>query len=245
MPRAGEYTYLSSISEEALARGLNKPFSPEERARQFLDLGAIYSLLPPAPARILDAGCGAGWLSRFIARAGYSVLGMDCSSEAIELARGYEHFANEGDVTFEVGDFEQCDFTEEFDAIIFYAALHHTQDLEASLHCAYKALKTGGIMLAIEPGAGHGELADEHATKYDLGDRDMPPKLIKQVAKQIGFSEFHCYQHSGQLHSCLYGGQPNSEKLRKLWHIPGVRYLALVASMLYLKRNNGTVKLVK
>lgn len=245
MPREGEYTYLSAIGDEGQAHSLNKPFSPEERPRQFLDLGVIYALLPPAPARILDAGCGTGWLSRFLARAGYSVLGTDCSSEAIELAKSYEHFAQEGDLSFQVEDFEKSGFSEEFDAIIFYAALHHTQNLEASLGCAYKALKPGGILLAIEPGSGHGDHADDHATQYDLGDRDMPPKLIKQVAKQVGFSKFQCYQHSGQLYSSLYGGQPNSEKLRKLWHIPGIRYMALIASMLYLKRNNGTVKLVK
>ena len=37
--------------------------------------------------RILDLGCGSGWLSVFLARNGFKMLGVDVASHAIELAK--------------------------------------------------------------------------------------------------------------------------------------------------------------
>lgn len=45
-------------------------------------------LLPPAPARILDAGCGPGLYSVPLARTGYDVTGIDVSAPALSHARG-------------------------------------------------------------------------------------------------------------------------------------------------------------
>src|SRR5579875_3895069 len=37
--------------------------------------------------RVLDLGCGSGWLSIFLARQGFFVTGVDLAEHAVELAR--------------------------------------------------------------------------------------------------------------------------------------------------------------
>jgi SAM-dependent methyltransferase len=241
MPRAGEYTYFARIGEDGRQHSINKPFSDEGCARFFMDLGLLYLLLPKPPARVLECGCGTGWLSFFLARRGYQVVGQDCAEDAIELARQNPMFVKTGQVEFVCSDFEDLDYRDEFDAIVFYAALHHTQKEQATFDSAWRALKPGGILVAMEPGVGQEKRSQRVIQEYDVGDRDMPPVLAIRCGKQAGFREFRIYQHAGQLVSALYDEPPSSQLLRKLWRIPGLKLLAFLASYLYLKRYNGTV----
>ena len=48
----------------------------------------LLSVLPPAPARIADLGCGTGTLALLLAAEGYAVDGVDFSPEMIRRARG-------------------------------------------------------------------------------------------------------------------------------------------------------------
>jgi SAM-dependent methyltransferase len=47
----------------------------------------LLELLPPAPARVADLGCGTGTLSALLDDAGYDVTGVDFSPEMIARAR--------------------------------------------------------------------------------------------------------------------------------------------------------------
>ena len=60
-------------------------------------------LLPPAPASILDVGCGTGSLSVLLAQAGHDVHGVDFSERMIAVARAKAETAGVA-VRFEVGD---------------------------------------------------------------------------------------------------------------------------------------------
>ena len=46
----------------------------------------MLSLLPPAPARIADLGCGTGTLSQLLAQEGHAVDGVDFSPEMVRRA---------------------------------------------------------------------------------------------------------------------------------------------------------------
>ena len=57
-------------------------------------------------SRVLDVGCGEGWLSRALAEKGCDVLGVDGSAPLIEHARDAER-PTRGRVTYLVADYDQ------------------------------------------------------------------------------------------------------------------------------------------
>lgn len=59
----------------------------------------LLGVLPPAPARIADLGCGTGTLTRLLVDEGYDVAGLDVSPEMIRRAR-----AKVPEARFVVGD---------------------------------------------------------------------------------------------------------------------------------------------
>ena len=68
--------------DEAADHGLQDP-----RVRSaWRDL--LLGVLPAAPARVADLGCGTGTLSLLLADGGYDVDGVDFSAEMVRLARG-------------------------------------------------------------------------------------------------------------------------------------------------------------
>jgi ubiquinone/menaquinone biosynthesis C-methylase UbiE len=48
---------------------------------------AVRRMLGPGPGRLLDVGCGTGWLASRLARAGWDVTGVDVSEDQLRLAR--------------------------------------------------------------------------------------------------------------------------------------------------------------
>ena len=45
---------------------------------------ALFVLLPSAPARVADVGCGTGWTAVLLAQHGYEVVGRDLAPQMIE-----------------------------------------------------------------------------------------------------------------------------------------------------------------
>jgi trans-aconitate methyltransferase len=111
----------------------------------------LVEVLDPQPGeRILDLGCGDGFLTRRIAESGATVVGVDSSPHMVAAAK--EHGADARCVNAESLPFER-----EFDAVFSNAALHWMSDLDAVLRGVRRALKPGGRFVA-ECG-GHGNIA--------------------------------------------------------------------------------------
>ena len=99
-----------------------------ETHRHFTDFANMASALAlPPGARILDVGCGSGWLSEYFARLGYKVTGIDISDELIDMARDrVERVPYDVDhetalrCRFLSQDIESTPLPEKFDAIICY-----------------------------------------------------------------------------------------------------------------------------
>jgi SAM-dependent methyltransferase/glycosyltransferase involved in cell wall biosynthesis len=129
-----------------------------ETHRHFTDFANMaVTLALPAGARILDVGCGSGWLSEYFARLGYDVSGIDISDELIRMAR--ERVKNipynldhESPVCcrFLVHDIELAPLAENFDGIICYDSLHHLEDERAVFRNLSSMLNVGGLMFILE-----------------------------------------------------------------------------------------------
>lgn len=232
------------MDEKGRYHTLNKPFSDERCGALLMEAGALLSILPPPPAKVLECGCGSGWLSYFLAKRGYDTTGVDISEEAIRLAKTCPYFQECPSPCFLVSDFDDLPFRDQFDAVIFFAALHHCLDTEKVLASVYLALKPGGICLASEPGLGHHRASRKVFEEFDVTDRDMPPAAAIKIGKRVGFRGGRIYQHADQIASALYC-QPTYKWRRILFKLPFGALAALVFSMVFYKRYNGIVKLIK
>jgi ubiquinone/menaquinone biosynthesis C-methylase UbiE len=105
---------------------------------------------PPAPAKILDLGCGAGDSALPLAQLGYSISGVDISQTAVEWAK--EKFSTNS----LPGDFRSADITDElpwadqsFSAVLDSATLHCIlgEDRAQTFAEIKRVLKPCGVLL--------------------------------------------------------------------------------------------------
>jgi len=242
MPAPGELTYYQRIGEAGREHALNKPFSDDRRGALVMEAGAILLLLPPPPCRILECGCGTGWLSYILAKSGYDVVGQDLNAKAIELARGNQLFSALAQAPqFVEGDFERSTFRNEFNAIIFFDSLHHSVDLRLAIGKAFEALKPGGIMIASEPGVGHAEDSREFAEKWGVTDRDAPPSLTLALGRAAGFAAGRIRPHAELLGPALYQRKAIAwppQLIRLFYHMAFARRNGIVV----LEKGTATVQ---
>jgi trans-aconitate 2-methyltransferase len=111
----------------------------------------VLELLDPKTGeQILDLGCGTGHLTYQITESGARVVGIDRAKSAIEVAsRAYPQ------LNFEVGNVEDLDWIEQFDAVFSNAVLHWVKPPEQVIQKVWHALKPGGRFVAEFGGQGN------------------------------------------------------------------------------------------
>ena len=203
MAKQDEIEYARRMNADHAA---NKPFSDGDCGRNLIRLGTIFTLLPPPPARLLDLGCGTGWTSRFFARAGYEVVGVDIAPEMIRLANEQRDAAGLTNLTFAVSDYENLAYRDEFACAVFFDALHHADDERLALRRAFEALKPGGVCIADEPGEGHADSAEAASVVAEFGvtEKDMPPAHVVALGRAIGFTGFRVFPTAHALACGVY-----------------------------------------
>jgi SAM-dependent methyltransferase len=130
----------------------------EDTRRHFCDFANIaFELALPIESRILDLGCGPGWLVEYLARFGYDVTGVDISPALIEIARerlGRVPYAvspgKDLKYRFIAHDIEAAPLNEKFDVVLSYDALHHFEDERVVLRNVSSMLNHGGIFMIVE-----------------------------------------------------------------------------------------------
>jgi SAM-dependent methyltransferase len=210
MAKSGEIDYLRNLGEAGVWHAANKPFSDPGCARYLAEMAAVMALLPPPPARLLDLGCGTGWTSVFFARACYEVVGVDLAPDMIAQAEANRARAGLDSLTFVVCDYEELPFDREFDGAVFYDALHHAVDEAAALAGAFRALRPGGVCVTSEPGEGHHISPEALAAvrRYNVTEKEMPPRRIIELGRAAGFTGFRVYPHAFDVHHNLYRRNP-------------------------------------
>jgi SAM-dependent methyltransferase len=99
-------------------------------------MNAIERNLPPAPARVLDAGCGDGTLAEGLRAKGYTVTAIDIdpslASPSVQVA-------------------DICTYEDQpFDAVIFSLSLHHVHDLARAVKQSRHLLAPAGLVIVDE-----------------------------------------------------------------------------------------------
>lgn len=190
MAKEDEIAYIERLGPIGRQHALDKPWSDVERGRYLQEIGALITLLPQPPARVLDVGAGSGWTSCLLAMAGYSVTSTDIAPEMVVMQGENAVRYNVALESSVVSDFESLPFENEFDVVVFYDCLHHAEDEVAALRSAHRALKPGGICVTLEPGKGHHatEMSKNAVDNLGVTERDMPPSLIIASGRRAGFT---------------------------------------------------------
>jgi SAM-dependent methyltransferase len=120
-----------------------------------LSYGRLWSLvaevLPPAPARVLDVGCGTGAVSLELARAGHDVTAIDADRDAIELAERSAPRGSPGRVTYHRADVHEWVGDEAgFDVVVTTRTLHHVDEPAAALERMQRWLRPGGRIVCVD-----------------------------------------------------------------------------------------------
>jgi SAM-dependent methyltransferase len=96
----------------------------------------VLRALPPAPARVLEVGCGEGRLARRMAAAGNGVVAIDPDAPQGPL--------------FQTVTIEEFVASEPFDAAVATLSLHHIADLDAAVAKIAGLVIPGGTFVVIE-----------------------------------------------------------------------------------------------
>jgi ubiquinone/menaquinone biosynthesis C-methylase UbiE len=247
MSKQAEKDYLKNIGAVGIEHAVNKPFSDPLCGLYFAQLGAVFTLLPDPPGRLLDMGCGTGWTSWMFAKRGYDVTGVDIAEDMIDCARrNGERYALDN-VRFFAGDYEDIVFDSEFDCVVFYDSLHHAIDPELAIRTAYRALKPNGICVTSEPGAGHARKGRAAAEQYGVTEQSMPPGKIIRLGRKAGFRSFAVYPHALQLHTALYRRPRVADRsiVRRVLTFPAMKTLLAHFVIGAYKRVDGIVVMTK
>jgi 2-polyprenyl-3-methyl-5-hydroxy-6-metoxy-1,4-benzoquinol methylase len=148
-------------------------FEPEHHARY-----RWAALLAPG-RRVLDAGCGTGFGTEMLARAGAArAEGFDVNLEVVEHAR-----SRAGEVaTFGVGDLEQIPHAEgSFDLVTCFEAIEHVENPLRALDELRRVLAPGGVLLASTPNRGVYEEGNPHHLS-ELSSEEFEAALRERFA---------------------------------------------------------------
>jgi ubiquinone/menaquinone biosynthesis C-methylase UbiE len=119
----------------------------------------LAAIRPGASPRILDVGCGTGWLLRQICDdiPGAHGLGLDISSGMIAAAREKTDKSKYPHIDFLEHDWDSADRIETaidndaaFDYVVFSSSFHYFSDPLSAIEKAVRALRPGGQVLLLD-----------------------------------------------------------------------------------------------
>jgi SAM-dependent methyltransferase len=103
------------------------------------------------PTRVLDLGCGTGYLLRTLAdryRDAEQLVGIDAAPEMVRAASATTH---DDRLTFSVGIAEQIGYPDDtFDLIVSTTSFDHWSDQQAGLRECARVLRPGGRLILVD-----------------------------------------------------------------------------------------------
>lgn len=135
----------------------------------------VHVLDPKAGERILDLGCGTGFLTGRIKEYGAEVVGIDHDHAMIMKAR-----QDYPDIDFRVLSATEFHFDDMFDAIFSNAVLHWVKEKEQAIDCMYGNLKRNGRLVLEMGGRGNVNGIIE-ALRKSLENHNMKERAEQEI----------------------------------------------------------------
>jgi ubiquinone/menaquinone biosynthesis C-methylase UbiE len=154
----------------------------------------IEEYLPLRGAKVVDIGCGDGWLVRLLTRLGAHVTGIEVSPKHLALARSFPAI---GDEHYLQGIAEDLPLpSHSVDIVIFFNSLHHVEKagLPKALREAARVLKPGGILFVSEPMA-EGAYFETMKPVHDETQVRKQAQEILRYAPEFGLLVEKQYSH--------------------------------------------------
>jgi SAM-dependent methyltransferase len=133
------------------AGGWGRKYAPSGPLAHRLQLFAEQlDLLVPAPARVLEVGCGTGNLAAHLASRGYALTACDIAEEM--LAEAQRTFASAGIDWRLVHRGQRLPLEDaSFDAVVASSVFEYVDDIPFALAECRRVLRPGGMLLATVP----------------------------------------------------------------------------------------------
>lgn len=140
-------------------------YLPDTRAEASLDLAMIDAFIEAvgtgADVRVLDAGCGTGRMSRYVADRGCRVEGVDLSSNMVAMAR-----RDHGEVVFTVGSLTDLPCAnDQFAGVMLWYSIIHTppSGQQQIFDEVARVLRPGGhVLVGFQAGEGRRDLSQAY-----------------------------------------------------------------------------------
>jgi 2-polyprenyl-3-methyl-5-hydroxy-6-metoxy-1,4-benzoquinol methylase/uncharacterized protein YbaR (Trm112 family) len=129
---------------------LNDIWSFQNEEFSFLINNDIVNEILHSNTRVLEIGCGSGWLSLELKRRGFEVIGIDPAMDALKIAKKYA-IKNGYYIEYINTSAEYLPFKDNsFDGCFAFHALHHVPNLEKIFLCLRQIVKEGGVLSLYE-----------------------------------------------------------------------------------------------
>jgi 2-polyprenyl-3-methyl-5-hydroxy-6-metoxy-1,4-benzoquinol methylase len=193
--------------------GMMKPFWFGKHGRRYLNnFNRLTTYLEKVelkpPARLLELGCGSGWMAEFLAAMGYQVCATTISEDdVVSASRRIKSLETKGGspalkfLAVPMESVHTAVTAGSFDAAFVYEALHHAFNWREALRSGFLCLKNGGwLLICCEPNVLHTYISYRMAKLSNTHEIGFSKRELTVELKKIGFRKIisvgpklHCW----------------------------------------------------